>query len=33
MSQPNIWFAGVPGSKWSGIDIQLREVIGADVTD
>lgn len=29
----NIWFCGVPGSKWSGIDIQLRQVIGADRTD
>ena len=33
MSQTNIWFCGVPGSKWSGIDIQLRKVVGADTTD
>jgi len=31
--QKNIWFCGVPGSKWSGIDIQLRQLIDADTTD
>ena len=33
MNNTNIWFCGVPGSKWSGIDIQLRKVVGADTTD
>ena len=33
MNNTNIWFAGVPGSKWSGIDLQLRKVVGADTTD
>jgi hypothetical protein len=31
--QKVVWFAGVPGSKWSGIDIQLRDVIDADRSD
>lgn len=29
----NIWFVGVPGSKWSGVDIQLRRVLPCDKTD
>lgn len=29
----NIWFCGVPGSKWSGIDIQLRNMLPVDRTD
>ena len=33
MNNTNIWFAGVPGSKWSGIDLQLRKVVGTDTTD
>ena len=28
-----IWFCGVPGSKWSGIDIQLRNVLPCDRSD
>jgi|TARA_R110002074_G_scaffold166722_6_gene327498 hypothetical protein len=28
-----IWFCGVPGSKWSGIDINLRQVLPCDRTD
>lgn len=33
MNKQNIWFCGVPGSKWSGIDTRLREVINADRSD
>lgn len=29
----NIWFTGVPGSKWSGVDIQMRHFLPADRTD
>ena len=29
----NIWFTGVPGSKWSGVDIQLRNMLPCDRTD
>lgn len=28
-----IWFCGIPGSKWSGIDIHLRQVLPCDRTD
>jgi len=28
-----IWFCGVPGSKWSGVDIQLRRSLPADRSD
>lgn len=28
-----IWFTGIPGSKWSGIDIQMRLVLPSDRTD
>lgn len=33
MYNERIWFCGVPGSKWSGIDIALRNLIPADRTD
>ena len=29
----NIWMCGIPGSKWSGIDIKMRECINSDRTD
>jgi len=29
----NIWFTGIPGSKWSGVDIQMRQFLDADRTD
>lgn len=29
----NIWLCGIPGSRWSGIDIQLRSVLSCDRTD
>lgn len=29
----HIWFCGVPGSKWSGVDIQLRRSLPVDNTD
>jgi len=29
----NIWFCGIPGSKWSGIDIVMRKVLPVDRTD
>lgn len=28
-----IWFCGIPGSKWSGLDIHLRQVVPSDRTD
>jgi hypothetical protein len=28
-----IWFCGIPGSKWSGLDIHLRQLVPADRTD
>ncbi len=28
-----IWLCGIPGSKWSGIDIQLRQILPCDRTD
>jgi hypothetical protein len=28
-----IWFCGIPGSKWSGIDIQIRKALPCDTTD
>ena len=28
-----IWFCGVPGSRWSGVDIQIRKVLPCDTTD
>lgn len=33
MMNKNIWFCGVPGSKWSGVDIQLRRCLPCDQTD
>jgi hypothetical protein len=33
MKNTNIWFCGIPGSKWSGVDIDLRQVIPSDRTD
>lgn len=33
MTNKNIWFTGVPGSKWSGVDIQMRQFLNADRTD
>jgi len=35
MSKGNtrIWFTGIPGSRWSGIDIHLRQVLPCDRTD
>ena len=32
-SNQNIWLCGIPGSRWSGIDIQLRSVLSCDRTD
>ena len=29
----NIWFTGIPGSKWSGIDIHMRHALHCDRTD
>ena len=29
----NIWFCGIPGSKWSGIDIVMRHLLPADRSD
>lgn len=29
----NVWLCGIPGSRWSGIDIQLRSVLSCDRTD
>jgi hypothetical protein len=29
----NVWVCGIPGSKWSGIDIQMRSVLPCDRTD
>ena len=29
----NVWLCGIPGSRWSGIDIQLRSVLPCDRTD
>lgn len=28
-----IWFCGIPGSRWSGIDIHMRMVLPSDRTD
>lgn len=33
MLEQNIWLCGVPGSKWSGVDSRLRQVIHADRSD
>ena len=33
MTSNNIWVCGIPGSRWSGIDIQLRSVLPCDRTD
>lgn len=33
MNNKRIWFVGVPGSRWSGVDIQLRKVLPCDTTD
>ena len=32
-SHGNIWFCGIPGSKWSGIDIHMRNVLPCDRSD
>lgn len=29
----NVWLCGIPGSRWSGIDIQLRSILSCDRTD
>ncbi len=29
----NVWLCGIPGSRWSGIDIQMRFVLPCDRTD
>jgi hypothetical protein len=29
----NIWFCGIPGSRWSGIDICIRHCLPCDQTD
>ena len=29
----NVWFCGIPGSRWSGIDIQMRSILTCDRTD
>ena len=29
----NIWLCGIPGSKWSGVDIQLRHCCNCDKSD
>jgi hypothetical protein len=29
----NIWFCGIPGSRWSGIDLCLRRCVPCDRTD
>jgi hypothetical protein len=29
----NVWLCGIPGSRWSGIDIQLRSILTCDRTD
>jgi len=28
-----IWFCGIPGSKWSGVDIVMRQILPCDRTD
>ena len=33
MTTSNIWFCGIPGSRWSGIDIQMRSILPCDRTD
>ena len=33
MKNTNIWFCGIPGSKWSGVDIDLRQVLPCDRSD
>ena len=33
MHTTNIWFTGIPGSKWSGVDIQMRNILPCDRTD
>jgi hypothetical protein len=33
MQNKNIWMCGVPGSRWSGVDIILRECLPCDRTD
>jgi hypothetical protein len=32
-SNSRIWFTGIPGSKWSGVDTHLRQVLSCDRTD
>ena len=29
----NVWICGIPGSRWSGIDIQMRSILPCDRTD
>ena len=29
----NIWVCGIPGSRWSGIDIQIRSILHCDRSD
>ena len=29
----NVWLCGIPGSRWSGIDIQMRSILPCDRTD
>ena len=29
----NVWFCGIPGSRWSGIDIQMRSILACDRSD
>ena len=33
LTTSNVWFCGIPGSRWSGIDIQMRSVLTCDRTD
>ncbi len=33
MTTSNIWFCGIPGSRWSGIDIQMRSILTCDRSD
>ena len=33
MTTSNVWFCGIPGSRWSGIDIQMRSILPCDRTD
>ena len=33
LTTSNIWFCGIPGSRWSGIDIKMRSILPCDRTD